>query len=119
MTIVMSSIVGSCTSSNTVSRAAFNARALEILRRVQATGGPLIITDRGRPVLRPEPDLGEDDAVLASLRGQRGRLVLRYPVREWIARAEVLAGLWFLPVDTGIAIRAVELPDLHPEPATA
>ena len=48
---------------------------------------------------------------------QRGRLVLRYPVREWIARTEVLAGLRFLPVDTGIAIRSVELPDLHPDPA--
>ena len=48
---------------------------------------------------------------------QRERLVLRYPVREWIARAEALAGLRFLPVDTGIAIRSVELPGLHPDPA--
>jgi PIN domain nuclease of toxin-antitoxin system len=48
---------------------------------------------------------------------QRGRLVLRYPVREWIARSEALAGLRFLPVDTGIAIRSVELSDLHPDPA--
>ena len=48
---------------------------------------------------------------------QRGRLVLRYPVREWIARSQALAGLRFLPVDTGIAIRSVELPDLHPDPA--
>ena len=52
-----------------------------------------------------------------ALLAQRGRLVLRYPVREWIARAEALAGLRFLPVDTGIAIRSVELPDLHPDPA--
>jgi prevent-host-death family protein len=55
--------------SNTVSKAVFKARALEILRRVQATGEPVIITDRGRPVLRLEPYFGEDDAVLASLRG--------------------------------------------------
>ena len=48
---------------------------------------------------------------------QRGRLVLRSPVREWIARAGALAGLRFLPVDTGIAIRSVELPGLHPDPA--
>lgn len=53
----------------TVSKAAFKARALEILRRVEATGEPVIITDRGRPVLRIEPYFGEDDAVLASLRG--------------------------------------------------
>jgi prevent-host-death family protein len=55
--------------SNLVSKATFKARALEILRRVQATGEPVIITDRGRPVLRLEPYFGEDDAVLASLRG--------------------------------------------------
>ncbi len=55
--------------SNTVSKSAFKARALEILRRVQATGEAVIITDRGRPVLRLEPYFGEDDAVLASLRG--------------------------------------------------
>jgi len=57
------------TPSNTVSKAAFKARALEILRRVQATGEPVIITDRGRPVLRLEPYFGDEDAVLASLRG--------------------------------------------------
>jgi prevent-host-death family protein len=52
-----------------ISKANFKARALEIFRRVQATGEPVLITDRGRPVLRLEPYFGEDDAVLASLRG--------------------------------------------------
>ena len=52
-----------------VSKANFKARALEIFRRVQETGEPVLITDRGRPVLRLEPYYGEDDAVLASLRG--------------------------------------------------
>jgi prevent-host-death family protein len=65
----MSAPPASGTLSNTVSKAAFKARALEILRRVQATGEPVIITDRGRPVLRLEPYFGDDDAVLASLRG--------------------------------------------------
>ena len=51
------------------SKAAFKARALEILRRVQETGEPVLITDRGRPVVRLEPYFGDDDAVLASLRG--------------------------------------------------
>lgn len=55
--------------SNAVSEAAFKAHALEILRRVQATGVPVIITDRGRPVLRLEPYFGDDDAVFALLRG--------------------------------------------------
>lgn len=59
----------SSTPVSTVSKAAFKARALEILRRVEATGEPIIITDRGRPVLRLAPYYGDDDAVLASLRG--------------------------------------------------
>jgi prevent-host-death family protein len=52
-----------------VSKANFKAHALEIFRHVQETGEPVLITDRGRPVLRLEPYYGEDDAVLASLRG--------------------------------------------------
>jgi len=57
-----------------VSKANFKAHALEIFRRVEETGEPVLITDRGRPVLRLEPYYGEDDAVLASLRGS----VIRY-----------------------------------------
>jgi PIN domain nuclease of toxin-antitoxin system len=48
---------------------------------------------------------------------QRGRLALRLPVREWVARSEALSGLHFLPIDTTISLRAVELPDLHQDPA--
>jgi PIN domain nuclease of toxin-antitoxin system len=48
---------------------------------------------------------------------QRGRLALRLPVREWVARSEALSGLHFLPIDNAIGLRAVELPDLHPDPA--
>ncbi len=48
---------------------------------------------------------------------QRGRLVLRLPVREWVARSESLSGLHFLPIDAAIGLRAVELAGLHPDPA--
>jgi len=48
---------------------------------------------------------------------QHGRLVLRLPVREWVARSEALSGLHFLPVDTTVGLRAVELGDLHQDPA--
>lgn len=48
---------------------------------------------------------------------QRGRLELRLPVREWVARSEALSGLRFLPVDHTLGVRAVELPDLHADPA--
>jgi len=52
-----------------VSKATFKAHVLEILRRVEATGEAVIVTDRGRPVVRVEPYFGGDDATLASLRG--------------------------------------------------
>jgi prevent-host-death family protein len=53
-----------------ISKAAFKAHALEVLRQVEATGQSVLITDRGRPVVRIDPYYGDDDAdVLASLRG--------------------------------------------------
>lgn len=57
-----------------IAKAAFKARALEILRQVQATGEAILVTDRGRPVVRVAPYYGDEDALLASLRGT----VLRY-----------------------------------------
>ena len=48
---------------------------------------------------------------------QRGRLVLRLPVRDWVARSEALSGLQILPVDTAVGLRAVELTGLHRDPA--
>ncbi len=39
----------------TVSKSALKARILEYLRRVEASGEPLIVTDRGRPVLKVVP----------------------------------------------------------------
>lgn len=52
-----------------ISKTAFKARALELFRQVQATGEPMVITDRGRPVLRLEPYYGDDKAALAFPRG--------------------------------------------------
>jgi prevent-host-death family protein len=52
-----------------VSKAAFKARALEIMRQVEATGQAVVITDRGKPVLRVEPYFGDQEQTLASLRG--------------------------------------------------
>lgn len=34
-----------------VSKSEFKARALELMRQVESTGEPLIVTDRGRPAL--------------------------------------------------------------------
>ena len=52
-----------------VAKAAFKARVLEILRQVETTGQAVIVTDRGRRVVRVEPYFGGDDAALAALRG--------------------------------------------------
>jgi prevent-host-death family protein len=52
-----------------ISKANFKARALEVLRQVEKTGQPILITDRGRPVLKIEPYFGTNEEILASLRG--------------------------------------------------
>ena len=40
---------------NTVSKSQFKPRALEFFREIEKTGNPLIITDRGKPVLKILP----------------------------------------------------------------
>lgn len=55
-----------------VSKSYFKAHALELLRRVGASGEPLILSDRGRLVLEIRPYRGEE--VRKRLRGT----LLRY-----------------------------------------
>ena len=52
-----------------VSKSKFKAKALEYLRDVERTGRELVITDRGRPVLRVAPYRPEPSDTLRSLRG--------------------------------------------------
>jgi len=79
MTVVMNDVI--------VSKAQFKAKALELFRQVQETGRPLIITDRGQPVLKLVPYTLDNKAVLKALKGS----VLQYrnptePVgEEWEA----------------------------------
>lgn len=48
----------------------------------------------------------------------KGRLELTIPVEDWIAKAERLPFLKFVPVDNTIAVRSVNLPgSLHSDPA--
>jgi len=115
-------------------------------RRVQGDAPPAVAEDTARPLLldthawvwwvnggaelsdsvRRQIDTARSEDRLwvssisaweVSLLAQRGRLVLRVPVREWIARCEGLTGLRFLPVDNAVAIRSAELPGLHADPA--
>jgi PIN domain nuclease of toxin-antitoxin system len=49
---------------------------------------------------------------------RKGRLTLRMPVEEWIARSEGLPFLRFVPVDNRIAVRSNALPaPMHDDPA--
>ena len=52
------------------------------------------------------------------LLARRGRLALKMAVEEWIAHAEGLPFLSFVPVDNRVAMRSVGLPAaLGPDPA--
>ena len=52
-----------------ISKSRFKAQALEIFRQVERTGTPVIITDRGTPVLKLTPFHEDADASLRALRG--------------------------------------------------
>ncbi len=54
---------------NQVAKLKFKSYALEYFRKVESTGKPLIITDRGRPVLKIVPYSEEPLEVLKMLRG--------------------------------------------------
>ena len=58
-----------------ISKSRLKAKALEYFRQVETTGQPLIITDRGRAVLRLEPYRAPDpERALEALRGTVHRL---------------------------------------------
>jgi PIN domain nuclease of toxin-antitoxin system len=46
-----------------------------------------------------------------------GRLTLTMQTTQWLATVAKIQGLRFLPVDTDIAVKAVELIDFHKDPA--
>ena len=57
-----------------VSKSRFKARALELFREIERTGRPLIVTDRGRPVLKIVPYRDDPEASLRELKDS----VVRY-----------------------------------------
>jgi prevent-host-death family protein len=52
----------------TVSKSRFKAQALELFRQVERTGKPIIITDRGKPVLRLVPYRADPEVGVRMLR---------------------------------------------------
>ncbi|MCP4753271.1 MAG: type II toxin-antitoxin system prevent-host-death family antitoxin [Proteobacteria bacterium] len=53
---------------NLVSKSQFKPRALQYFREVEQTGREIIITDRGKPVLKIVPFHEESPKILQSLR---------------------------------------------------
>ena len=51
-----------------ISKSKFKPKALEYFRDVQETGKPIIITDRGKPVLKLVPYIEKSESILESLR---------------------------------------------------
>ena len=70
--------------STTVSKSRFKAHALELLRRVERTGQEIIITDRGRPVVKVVAYSAEPSRLLSELRES----VVRYDAPEEPVGAE-------------------------------
>ena len=52
----------------TISKSRFKAQALELFRQVERTGKPIVITDRGVPVLTLTPYREEPNTALTLLR---------------------------------------------------
>ena len=59
---------------NHVSKSRFKPKALEYFRKVQESGKPLIITDRGKPVLKILPYSEDPQDIMKTLRNT----VVRY-----------------------------------------
>lgn len=59
---------------STVSKSRFKARALDYFRQVERTGKELVVTDRGKPVVKIVPYAPRPAEALAALRGS----VIRY-----------------------------------------
>lgn len=54
---------------NSISKSQFKPRALSFFREVERTGHEIIITDRGKPVLKLVPYSGDPRVWLKPLRG--------------------------------------------------
>ncbi|MCP5460090.1 MAG: type II toxin-antitoxin system Phd/YefM family antitoxin [Gammaproteobacteria bacterium] len=52
-----------------VSKSQFKAKALELLRRVEASGEPIIVTDNGQPVVEVRRYRADNRTPLERLRG--------------------------------------------------
>ena len=61
-------IVMKVSAKHTISKSRFKSRALEYFRQVEQSRKPLIITDRGKPVLKVVPFSEDPEEILRELR---------------------------------------------------
>ncbi|MGH7530172.1 MAG: type II toxin-antitoxin system Phd/YefM family antitoxin [Gemmatimonadales bacterium] len=66
-----------------ISKSRFKAQALQLFRQVERTGQPIVITDRGTPVLKVVPYRDED--------AEAARRVLRESVLKYESPTEPVA----------------------------
>jgi hypothetical protein len=52
-----------------ISKAAFAERVLEILREIEESGQPVLITDGSHPIVKVQPYFGDGQVIQASLTG--------------------------------------------------
>ena len=70
--------------SGTIGATEFKARCLELMDRVAATGNPVVITKRGRPVARLVPVQQRPRSIVGALKGHariRGDIVSSIDIR--------------------------------------
>lgn len=75
---------------DTVSKSVFKAKALEFFRQVERTGTPIVITDRGVPVLTLAPFRAEPSAAVPLLRES----VVKYNAATEPVAAEEWEAAW-------------------------
>jgi prevent-host-death family protein len=64
----------------------FKSQCLAVIDEVQKTGQPLVITKRGKPVVRLVPEGNDVDEIFDSLRGKAkivGDIINTIPLSDW------------------------------------
>ena len=82
--LTMSVVRKRSTRSEAIGATEFKARCLELMDRVAATGNPVVITKRGRPIARLVPVQQRPRSIVGALKGQariRGDIVSPIDVR--------------------------------------
>jgi prevent-host-death family protein len=65
---------------------AFKARCLAVMKQVQATGEPVVVTRRGKPAVKVVPVEPKNDSIFGFMRGKGvivGDIDSPIPLDEW------------------------------------